>query len=81
MAVITRLSLGHGGNGTPIHALATDYDLWQEHKQLLIKMNTKISFFHVKGHQDNMYYCNGKQGPMTRDAHWNIQMDLLAESY
>ena len=80
MAVITRLSTGADENGNPIHALATDYDLWQEHQQLLNRMTTKVTFFHVKGHQDAMYE-DGRQGPMTRDAFWNIQMDRLAEMY
>ena len=41
---------------------------------------TRVSFFHVRGHQDDMH-STGAQGPMTRDAHWNIQMDKLAELY
>ena len=81
MAVLTRLSSGTDTNGRHIHALATDYDLWYKHKHILKQMKTKITFFHVKGHQDDMDHCDGQQGPMTRDAYWNIQMDRLAESY
>ena len=40
-----------------------------------------MSFFHVKGHQDDLYYKEKKAGPMTRDAHWNIAMDKLADSF
>ena len=81
MAVITRLQSGTDSDGTRIHTLAADYDLWNEHAQLLQRMRTKVTFHHVKGHQDDLYYKDGKQGPMSRDAHWNIQMDRLAESY
>ena len=80
-AVITRLSTGNDHDGTAIHALATDYDLWQEHATLLTRMTTLVTFFHVKGHQDDMHHKDRKAGPLTRDAHWNIKMDRLAESF
>ena len=81
MAVITRMTAGRDADGSQINPLATDYDLWNEHAQLLRKLKTQVTFFHVKGHQDDLHIKDGKQGPMTRDAHWNIQMDRLAESY
>ena len=81
MSVITRLTEGSDTDGRRINPLATDYDLWNEHVDLLNKIKTKVNFFHVKGHQDDLYTRDGKQGPMTRDAHWNIQMDKLAETY
>ena len=80
-AVITRLSSGHDEDGRHINTLATDFDLWQEHMTLLDKMTTSVSFFHVKGHQDDLHHKEHKEGPMTRDAHWNIAMDKLAESF
>ena len=80
-AVITRLSSGRDTDGTTIHALATDYDLWQEHNTVLSMMRTRVQFFHVKGHQDEMHSRHGIQGPLTRDTYWNIAMDKLAESY
>ena len=81
MAVITRLTPDTDLDGKHIHTLATDYDLWNEHVQILKRMKTTVTFFHVKGHQDDLYYKDGKQGPMSRDAHWNIQMDHLADLY
>ena len=80
-AVITRLSSSNDTDGTPIHALATDYDLWQEHVTVLSTMRTGLTFFHVKGHQDEMHTKHGIHGPLTQDAHWNVAMDKLAESY
>ena len=80
-AVITQLNTGQDSDGSDIHALATDFDLWQEHLQVLSNMTTSMTFFHVKGHQDDMYSKEGKAGPMTRDAYWNIAMDRLAASY
>ena len=81
MAVITRLSAGKDTDGRSINALATDYDLWNEHAHLLKKLKTTVTFFHVKGRLDDLHIRDSKQGLMTRDAHWNIQMDKLAESY
>ena len=80
-AVITRLSSGNDTDGQAIHALATDFDLWQEHMTVSSTLQTKITFFHVKGHQDDMHTKHGIEGPLTRDAHWNIAMDKLAESF
>ena len=81
MAVITRLTPDTDLDGKHIHTLATDYDLWNEHVQILKRMKTTVTFFHVKGHQDDLYYKDGRLGPMSRDAHWNIQMDHLADLY
>ena len=78
-AVIQRLNTGRDHDGKIIHALATDFDLWQEHATLLDRMTTSVHFFHVKGHQDDMYHKEGKAGPLTRDAYWNIEMDKLAD--
>ena len=50
LAVITRLTSDTDFDGKQIHALATDYDLWNEHVQILKRMKTKVIFFHVKGH-------------------------------
>ena len=44
-------------------------------------MTTSVTFFHVKGHQDDMHHKDRKSGPLTRDAHWNIVMDRLAKMF
>ena len=80
-AVIMRLNSGQDSDGTAFNALATDFDLWQEHTTLLSQMTSSVKNFHVQGHQDDMYHKERKAGPMTRNTHWNIAMDKLAESF
>ena len=78
-AVVTRITSGLDGLETASRYLTTDYDLWKETLDLLDSLPVTVNLRHVKGHQDEMY-SQGIQGPLTRDAFWNVQMDALAAS-
>ena len=78
LTVVNRLNEGiDEGAGHKKH-LNTDIDVWMESAEVMSCIPIKCHLRHVKGHQDDMYK-KGVQGPLTRDAFWNVHMDLQAE--
>ena len=79
LTVVNRLNTGIDDHENHKQHLSTDIDVWRETEKILAELPTTFSFRHVKGHQDNMHKL-GIQGPLTRDAFWNVQMDRDAEA-
>lgn len=78
LTVVTRLNEGIDPDAGHKKHLSTDMDVWNETVVVLSKMSVHCRLRHVKGHQDDMHK-QGIQGPLPRDAFWNVRMDKRAE--
>ena len=74
LTVVNRINDGHDDERGNRKAMATDHDVWDETMALLQRIPATCTLRHVKGHQDNLYK-RGREGPLPRDAYWNVQMD------
>ena len=46
-------------------------------RRFMMRIPATCTLRHVKGHQDDLYK-GGKEGPLSRDAFWNVQMNKKA---
>ena len=79
ITVVTRINTGIDNDANPKDTIASDRDVWDETMDLLKRIPIQCNLRHVKGHQDDLHKT-GYQGPLPRDAFWNVQMDKKAES-
>ena len=78
LTVVNRLNEGIKLESGHAKQQQKDMDVWTKTEDLLAQLPLQYKLRHVKGHQDNSHK-KGVQGPLTRDAFWNVQMDKRAE--